>query len=92
MTVRLYAKPGCALCDKARDWLEDMGVRRHEVNILKDEAAYRRFKDLIPVVEAGGQILTPPFTKRRLRSWLKGVQAPSPAAAQGSPAQTSLAE
>lgn len=76
MGVRLYAKPGCTLCDQARDWLEELGIRAEEVNILRDEAAYRLFKDLIPVVEADGQALPMPFTRSRLRRWLAGLGAP----------------
>ena len=78
MGVRLYTKPGCHLCDEARDWLEDLGFQPEEVNILKDDALYGRFKDVIPVVEAEGQLLSMPFTRRRLRDWLARAFARSP--------------
>lgn len=76
MEVRLYVKPGCPLCDEARDWLEDLGLRALEVNILQDEATYWRFKDTVPVVEAQGRTLIMPFTRRRLRAWLARLAVP----------------
>jgi glutaredoxin len=57
--VVLYTKPGCCLCDEVKQQLEDLQQRRpfnfREVNILKDQEAYARFQDQIPVVFMNGK-------------------------------------
>jgi glutaredoxin len=56
--VVLYTRPGCCLCDDARQVLE--GVRRRhpfalrELNIERDDVLLGRYLERIPVVEIDG--------------------------------------
>jgi hypothetical protein len=61
--VRLYGRPGCHLCDVARDELAAMraagaGFEVEEVDIDGDDALLRRYLELIPVVEVGGEVVS----------------------------------
>jgi glutaredoxin len=57
--VTLYSRPGCGLCDEAREVL--MAVRRriafelHEVDISGDDALERAYGVRIPVVLVDGE-------------------------------------
>ncbi len=57
--VTIYGKPGCCLCDEARDVLE--GVRDshpfalEEVDITSDPVLERRYRERIPVVLVDGE-------------------------------------
>jgi hypothetical protein len=61
----LYARPGCSLCDEAREAIglvvEDRRARGLrvpnvvELNIEDDEDLHRRLLERIPVVEIGNQ-------------------------------------
>ncbi len=57
--VIIYSKPACCLCDKAKEQLaklqEEYGFALHEVNILEDSAAYKLFKDEVPVIFVNGE-------------------------------------
>jgi glutaredoxin len=58
-TVTLYARPGCHLCDEARDVIlaiEEADLR--EVDIERDDRLLARFLERIPVVEIGGEIVS----------------------------------
>ena len=62
-TVTLYGRPGCHLCDEARDQLlalRDEGKRfeLHEVNIEEDERLLRAHLERIPVIEVDGTEVT----------------------------------
>ncbi|MDE3181189.1 MAG: glutaredoxin family protein [Acidobacteriota bacterium] len=56
--VVIYTKPGCCLCDRAREQLSALQKRHsfdlRDVNILKDAEAYEKFKDEIPVIFVNG--------------------------------------
>lgn len=57
--VVLYTRPGCCLCDDAREVLERV-QRKHpfaltEHDIEQDEALLRRYLERIPVVEIDGR-------------------------------------
>ena len=59
--VTLYGRPGCHLCDDARDALERVR-RRHpfdldEVDITRDDALHARYLERIPVVALDGEEL-----------------------------------
>ncbi len=58
-TVTLYGRPGCCLCDEARDRLERLRASRwfdlREVDITSDDALHRRFLERIPVVALDGE-------------------------------------
>ena len=57
--VRLIAKPGCHLCDLAREQLsaecEALGQGWEEVSILEDETLAEAYWELIPVVLVDGE-------------------------------------
>jgi hypothetical protein len=60
-TVTLYGRPGCHLCDDARDAL--LRIRRHtpfaleERDITADDDLHRRYLERIPVVALDGEEL-----------------------------------
>jgi hypothetical protein len=76
----LYSRPGCHLCDDARDaiqgLLEDRAARSQplaqlrEVDITADPELERRFFDTIPVVELGGDRLELAISPARIRRFL----------------------
>jgi glutathione S-transferase len=59
--VTLYGKPGCHLCDDAREVVER--VRAHhpfelrEVDVSLDPELYREYGERIPVLELDGEEL-----------------------------------
>lgn len=60
--VVLYAKPGCHLCDVARDILEDLAAEPErygafvldEQDIRREPALFERYRWRIPVVTVAG--------------------------------------
>ena len=55
MSVVLYGRPGCHLCDDARAMLERVGVAYHERNIEADDELSRRYLERIPVIAIDGE-------------------------------------
>jgi glutaredoxin len=59
--VTLYGRPGCHLCDDAREALERVRVRHpfalREVDIEADDELFRRYLERIPVVAVDGEEL-----------------------------------
>ncbi|MBI5396003.1 MAG: glutaredoxin family protein [Verrucomicrobia bacterium] len=57
--VTLYTKPGCGLCDRAKDVIRGVQCRVafefEEKNILDDAALYERYKNDIPVILLDGR-------------------------------------
>ena len=58
--VILYGRPGCHLCDEARDALaklraEGLTFELHEIDIESDDALLRSHLERIPVVEVQGE-------------------------------------
>jgi glutaredoxin len=68
--MTLYTKPGCSLCDKAKQMLERAGLEVRLVNILEDAAAFTRYEYEIPVLVAdnGRELLKGVFSEARLAS------------------------
>jgi glutaredoxin len=60
-TLTLYSRPGCHLCDEARQALERVRARApftlDEVNIESDDSLHRRYLERIPVVALGEEEL-----------------------------------
>jgi glutaredoxin len=58
-TVRMYSRPGCHLCDRARDVIETVRKRApfafEEVDISGDDALELEYGIRIPVVLVDGQ-------------------------------------
>jgi len=59
--VTLYSRPGCHLCDEARESLQRVQTRApftlEEVDIESDDALHARYLERIPVVAVNGQDL-----------------------------------
>jgi len=79
--VTLYARPGCHLCEVARESilsLRDEGyeLTLREVDIEGDDVLLRRHLERIPVVEADGEVVSELiFDPAALRGRLDTVQA-----------------
>jgi glutaredoxin len=54
MSLVLYGRPGCHLCDDARRVLQRIGHPFEEVDIESDDALMRRYLERIPVVALDG--------------------------------------
>ena len=61
LSVTLYGKPDCHLCDDARVVLErlrpELGFGLQEVDITSDDELHRRYLERIPVVTLDGDEL-----------------------------------
>ena len=59
--VTLYGKPGCHLCDEAREVIGSLRARRafelEEVDVSLDPLLHRRYGERIPVVAVDGEEL-----------------------------------
>jgi glutaredoxin len=51
----LYGRPGCHLCDDARDVLDRVGEPYRSVDIESDDELLRRYLERIPVVTVDGE-------------------------------------
>jgi glutaredoxin len=54
LTLVLYGRPGCHLCDDARAALERVGHPFEEVDIEADDALLARYLERIPVIALDG--------------------------------------
>jgi glutaredoxin len=59
--VTLYGKPGCCLCDEARELVaivrRDFPFELREVDVSIDPALHREYGERIPVLELDGEEL-----------------------------------
>jgi glutaredoxin len=55
VSVVLYGRPGCHLCDDARAMLERAGATFDERNIETDDELFRRYLERIPVIAIDGE-------------------------------------
>jgi glutaredoxin len=57
--VTLYGKPGCCLCDEAKEAIRTVRLDRdfevQEVDVSLDPALHNRYGERIPVVEIDGE-------------------------------------
>ena len=57
--VTLYGKPGCHLCDEAREVVEvvraERGFELEEIDITRDPELEARYRERIPVVAIDGE-------------------------------------
>jgi glutaredoxin len=75
LTVTLFTKAGCGLCDEVKDKLETLqSIYPHqlqEVDITQDDALFAKYRYIIPVVQIGEQELAAPITAVQLQNALK---------------------
>jgi len=76
LTVTLYARPGCHLCEQAheilRTALRGRAEQVMEVNIEADAGLEARYGERIPVVAVAGEdVLEWPFTVQQARDVLE---------------------
>jgi glutaredoxin len=62
LVVFLYTRPGCHLCDEARDELEAMRselpeFELREIDIERDDELLKRLLERIPVIEVDGEVV-----------------------------------
>jgi glutaredoxin len=57
VSLVLYGRPGCHLCDEARTVLERIGHPFEEIDIEADDALLTRYLERIPVVALDGEEL-----------------------------------
>jgi glutaredoxin len=73
MTVVIYGKADCSLCEKARAVLahlrREFGYEIEYVDITRDPALFARYRETIPVVVLDGREIA------RLRVTIPGVRA-----------------
>ena len=55
--LTLYGRPGCHLCDDAREALDRVGTPYVEVNIDEDDELFKRYLERIPVIALDGEEL-----------------------------------
>jgi Glutaredoxin-like domain (DUF836) len=77
----LYARPGCHLCEEARQAIELVLADRRsrglavpelvETNIETDDALHREFMERIPVIDFGGRRLELIVTASKVRRMLE---------------------
>jgi glutaredoxin len=55
LTVVLYSRPGCHLCEDARAMLVRAGAAFEERDIEADDVLFRRYLERIPVIVIDGE-------------------------------------
>ena len=74
MKVTFYTKENCSLCDLAREMLgdlrDDASLEIEAVDITKSPEAWAEYREMIPVVEVGDDILWGRIDEDELREFL----------------------
>jgi glutaredoxin len=78
-TVTLFTRPGCHLCDEAREAIlamrADVPFELSEVNIDQDRVLLARYLERIPVVTVDGEVVSElEFERDSLRAVLDTVR------------------
>ncbi len=77
LTVTLYTRKNCSLCDEARADLaaleQELPHRLVEVDIESDPVLLKKYLESIPVIEIGPYTLSAPVTKEQLRVTLSAA-------------------
>ena len=77
MVLTLYSKPGCCLCEEAKDKVERLRARGYELtleerDITSDPALFECYRYIIPVIElADGRRLAAPISEYKLEKLLR---------------------
>jgi glutaredoxin len=71
LKVTFYTKENCSLCDLAhemmRDLREDASFELETVDITKSPDAWEAYREMIPVIQVGEEILWGRIDERELR-------------------------
>ena len=74
LKVTFYTKENCSLCDLAREMLgdlrDDASLEIEAVDITKSPEAWAEYREMIPVVEVGDDILWGRIDEDELREFL----------------------
>lgn len=74
MKVTFYTKENCSLCDLAREMIidlrEDASFELETVDITKSQDAWAAYREKIPVIEIGEEILWGRIDEGELRDFL----------------------
>lgn len=77
LTVTLYTKDGCGLCDEVKAELAEFVVefphKLQEVDITTDSSLFARYRFTIPVVKIGDNTLKAPITRTQLQTALQSA-------------------
>ena len=75
LTVTLYTKDGCGLCDEVKRELAELAETfphdLQEIDITKNSDLFARYRFAIPVVKIGEQTLKAPITGFQLQTALQ---------------------
>ncbi|MCA9901927.1 MAG: glutaredoxin family protein [Anaerolineales bacterium] len=75
ITVILYTKAGCGLCDEVKHSLNLLQTQSphqlQEVDITQDDALFQKYRYTIPVVQVGKVELAAPITAVQLQHALE---------------------
>jgi glutaredoxin len=79
MNIRLFIKPHCPWCHKARQWLGERGIRYETLDVIADgnamtEMANLSGQRLAPVIDVDGKILAD-FGPEELAKFWKQFEA-----------------
>lgn len=79
LTITLYTKEGCGLCDEVKQELAGLAAAYphslQEVDITQDPDLFARYRFMIPVVKIGEATLKAPITRGDLRLALETAVA-----------------
>lgn len=74
LTITLYTKEGCGLCDEVKHELAELAAayphQLEEVDITQDHDLFARYRFMIPVVTIGDAMLKAPITRGDLQMTL----------------------
>jgi glutaredoxin 3 len=76
MKIRLFIKPYCGWCDKARRWLDERGIKYETLDVIADREAYDEMIELsgqsfAPVIDVDGEILADFGPEELAKFWEK---------------------
>lgn len=57
MNVVMYSRPGCHLCDDAREAMKQAAFEFDEIDITSDAGLEGEYGNYVPVVEVDGRIV-----------------------------------
>ena len=81
MTIELYSKDDCGLCDEARKILKSLKkeffFELKEVKLVEDHPKFNEYFLAVPVVTVGGKEFKSQLRESELRDFLKNLNPPN---------------